>query len=358
MNIYSTAALLLAIQQLTPASSFLKDRYAPTVAEADLFNSEEVLVEMRDGDRRVAPFVMEYTYGVPVSRKGQTMRSYTPPTVAPSRPLTMDDITKRGFGEALFGDKSPEERAALLAARDLSELSDMITRREELMVAQALTQNAVDVAAIGDDVDKSQSARISYYNTEVHKTNPAEVEISGEWDDPTYDKIDKDIKEMILMLTENGLAATDLICSPDVAQAILDNEKIQKLLDNRRYFLGEVAPVLEGQGASNVATLNIFGYNINVIAYTETYQNDEGKNVPFMPSGSCVLTAPGAYRTVYGAVTQVEQSDGEFHTYTGARVPKFVANPTDNSRILTVTSRPLVVPNNINPAIVANVFAD
>ncbi len=63
----------------------------------------------------------------------------------------------------------------------------------------------------------------------------------------------------------------------------------------------------------------------------------------------CVLTAPGAGRTAYGAVSQVEQSDGEFHTYAGRRVPKYVSSAEGNSRTLTISSRPLMIPNNKNP---------
>lgn len=352
MNIYSTATLLGALQEMTPASSFLKDRYAPTQALTDVFNSEEILVEMRDGERRMAPFVTEYNNGVPVSRIGQRMVSYTPPTVAPQRPLTIDDIKKRGFGEALLGSMSPEQRAAQLAIRDMSEMDEMITRREEWMVAEALINNAINVYAIGDDVDKARKDLIKFYEGD---SNPATVEVSDEWT-ADYERIDEDIKNMILMLVNRGLPAEDLICAPDVAQAIIDNKKIAAQLDNRRYFLGEVAPTITAPGASLVAQLNIFGYNINVIAYTENYMDADGTIKPFMPEGTAVLTAPGAYRTVYGAVTQVEQADGEFHTYAGARVPKFTASADNNTRLLTLSSRPLVVPNNVNPAIVTNVL--
>ena len=68
------------------------------------------------------------------------------------------------------------------------------------------------------------------------------------------------------------------------------------------------------------------------------------------------LTAPAAGRTLYGAVSQVEQADGLFHTYTGKRVPKYLSNAEGNSRSLTLTSCPLLIPNNKNPFIVAKVL--
>ena len=101
-----------------------------------------------------------------------------------------------------------------------------------------------------------------------------------------------------------------------------------------------------------------FGRIISVISYDLTYTDDEGKDKLYIPSGKCVLTAPGAGRTAYGAVSQVEQSDGEFHTYAGRRVPKYVSSAEGNSRTLTISSRPLMIPNNKNPFIVADVLTD
>ena len=107
-----------------------------------------------------------------------------------------------------------------------------------------------------------------------------------------------------------------------------------------------------------VARLNVLGRIISVISYDLTYTDDEGNDKLYIPSGKCVLTAPGAGRTAYGAVSQVEQSDGEFHTYAGRRVPKYVSSAEGNSRTLTISSRPLMIPNNKNPFIVADVLTD
>ena len=52
----------------------------------------------------------------------------------------------------------------------------------------------------------------------------------------------------------------------------------------------------------------------------------------------------------------MEQADGEFHTYAGRRVPKYVSSAEGNTRTLTISSRPLLIPNNKNPWIVADVL--
>ena len=42
----------------------------------------------------------------------------------------------------------------------------------------------------------------------------------------------------------------------------------------------------------------------------------------------------------------------------GRRVPKYVSSAEGNSRTLTISSRPLMIPNNKNPFIVADVLTD
>ena len=56
-NFYDTHTLLMAVQQLVPAATFLRDRYFPTNDASDIFATEDVLVEYRDGTRKLAPFV-------------------------------------------------------------------------------------------------------------------------------------------------------------------------------------------------------------------------------------------------------------------------------------------------------------
>ena len=348
IDIYSTARLIQAVEGINPASSFLRDTYFPSVA-ADVFNTEQVLVEYKDGDRRLAPVVTPYQNGFPMTRTGTEMSAYTPPTVAPKRPITLDDVTKRGFGEALFGEVSPQQRAQLLAMSDLSELDAAITRREEWMCAQVMTENGVTLTQIADDDAAGTPGVVRYYSED---SNPAAVSVTTKWDADGADILG-DMADMVHKLTQAGLPAADFVCAPDVADAIVNDERVYRLLDNRRYQLGEVVPAVEAPGASLMCVLSVRGHNIRVISYDETYTDDSGAAQTYIAPGSGVMTAPRAGHMLYGAVSQIEQADGEFHTYGRRRVPKYVANADDNVRTLTLSARPLPAPMNKNPFIVA-----
>ena len=350
-NFYETHNLLMAVEQLYPPTTFLKSRYFPTNGASDIFSTNDVLVEYKDGTKRVAPFVAPRKGGVTILRNGYEVQRFEPPRVAPRRMLTIDDLNKRGFGEALLSQQTPEIRQRALILKDAQELSEMITRREEAMAAEVLQTNACVMKHIADDADVYDEKYIKFYSGD---SNPAQYTPSGSWN-KDYAGVIGDLGAMARLLTSRGLGATDLIVGADVADAILTNTEIQKLLDLKNYEVGRIDPSVLGNGATHIATLNAKGRLINVICYDEEY-TEGSETKPYIDPKSVILTAPGAGRTLYGAVSQVEQSDGQFHTYTGMRVPKYLSNAEGDSRTLTITSCPLLIPNNKNPFIVAKVL--
>ena len=130
MNIYQTKTMLAAVKQMTPATAFLRDRYFPSAA-GDQFPTEEVLIEYKDSTgKKLAPVVLPRKGSISVEREGYTVEKMVPPLVAPSRPLTIDDLNKKGFGEDLFSDRTPAQRQAEILIQDLADFDEMHTNRE------------------------------------------------------------------------------------------------------------------------------------------------------------------------------------------------------------------------------------
>lgn len=342
IDIFSTASLIDAVKELTPATSFLRDRYFPTNDATDIFTTNDVLIDYKDGTKRAAPFVAPRKEGVTVLRDGYNTQRFTPPYIAPRRVLTLDDLTQRGFGEAIFSGLTAEERQSAFMLMDAEELSELITRREEAMSAEIMLTGGCVMKHIGDDVENPEEFEVRYYSED---SNPYIYSPSVSWDDESADPI-SDLYNMAAMLKKRSLAATDFVCAPDVAMALVENEKVQKYLDIHRYELGSVNPSELPNGAALVAVLNVFGTYISVISYGETYTGDDGTDTAYIPAGYGVLTAPAAGRTLYGAVSQLEQETGEFETHAERRVPKYVSSVENNSRTLTMKSRPLPIPKN------------
>lgn len=340
LDLTKTHTILAAYEAIPKVPAFLKDRYFPTNAMTDVFNTDDVLVDYRDGSKKAAPFVVPTVGGKIIDRSAFTTDRYTPPLIAPQRTLSIDDLKKRGFGEAIFNNVAPADREALITLRDLRELDEMTTRREEIMAAETLI-NSKCVMKQWDGSNYDTTETIQFYSG---GSNPYQYTPAKGWD-TSEGVILQDLNQMVLMLTRKGLPAEELVVSGDVADAIINNTAIQKLLDNNRMNLGGIVPLELPEGAAHIGTLNVFGKMIKIISYVETYENDEGTVTPYIPDGTVILTAPGAGRGLYGAVTQLEY-DGAFYSYTGRRVPKYLPDPKTNVRTMTLSSCPILIPKN------------
>lgn len=354
-NYYDTHTLLASVQALPPLHTFLLDRYFPTNAASDIFATTDVLVEYKDGHKKAAPFVAPRKGGVTIMRAGYNMKRFTPAYIAPKRTLTIDDMMKRGFGEALYTNLTPEQRQGVIILGDLDELRDMNMRRKEAMAAQVIFTNGCIMQEYADDLNNFEEREVRFYDGEA---NPAVYAPSALWDtsEASGKQMLNDIAAMISMNTSRGLPATEVLMAPDVADVFQSNEWIMKLMDIRNLNIGGINPELLPAGASKIARLNIKGRMIDFITYEDTYTDMDGVTKPYIPEGHIAVAAPAAGRTVYGAITQMEQADGQFHTYTGMDVPKYISDAANEVREVRLASAPLCMPNNKNPFISAKVL--
>lgn len=352
-ELYKTYTMVMAMKMKTPKPTFLRDRYFPTT-DKNIFASEDVLVEYKDEEqRKMAPAVIPLKGGIPVGRTGYKMDRITPPYIAPERPLTIDDLNRRQFGETLFSKKKPAEREAAILAEDLSDLNDMIDAREEWMAAKTLFNNGYTMKQYADKYGEGQHEEfeIRFYDEEQ---NPAVFIPEKAWDTKGDDFLD-DIFAMAQILKKRGLRAADLIIGQEVAAILMKNEFLLKLLDNRSLQLAHIDPKEIPAGATSLGKVNVLGVWIEFIFYTEEIVDEDGKARTLVPEGEVCLTAAGMGRTLYGMITQLEK-DEEHHSYIAKRVPHVTSDIHDGIRTLTMKSRPLAVPNYKNSAIKAKVL--
>jgi len=341
LNIYKTKTMLAATTQMVPATTFLCDHFFETGA-GDMFPTEEVLVEYKDGTgNKMAPVVLPRKGNISVEREGYSTHKMTPPLVAPSRPLTIDDLNKKQMGENLFSDRTPAQRQAEILMRDLADFDEMHATREEYIAAQLMFNNGYVLKQYADKYGEGEyeEFEMRFYDGD---SNSAAYAPNTMWSEGAADILG-DLHLMVRMLTTKRNRASELLIGSDVADALMNNAKIKELMDLRRYNVGEIAPVELGEGAARLGRLNVRGRMIDLITYDGTYIDEEtGKETLFVPEKKVCLTAPGAGRILYGAVSQIEQEDRQWHTYMGRRVPRYWTDK--DARELTVSSRPLFIP--------------
>lgn len=354
VDIYNTQTMVRALELIPPKPVFLKNRYFRTT-DQDIFTTEDVLVDYKDEyQRKMAPCVIPMKGGIPVARSGYRTERLTPPYVAPERILTIDQLNKRQFGETLFSKKKPAEREAAILRSDLIELSDMIDMREEYMAARTLFDNGYELRHYADEYggEKYEEFTIHFYEEE---RNPSVYTPAASWDGGD-DQFYKDLVLMIRSLKRRGIQVSDLLLGENVAVEILKNDFLLKLLDNRRVQIGELAPKEMPNGATSYGKIIVDGTILEMISYTLQYTDEKNKVQSLIPKDSIALTAPDTGRMLYGTVTQIEESDHQFHSYTAKRVPHVVSNVKDSIRTLTEKSRPLAVPKVKNSTISAKVL--
>lgn len=319
--------------------SWLKDTFFPTTA-ADVFSTESILLDEMKHSRKAAPFVISGSKNM--ARDGFTTDEYMPPRIAPARTMTIDDLKKRGIDEAIFNSGlTPGARAALMTIRDMNDLVDMVNRRLEMMSAETFLTNGCEMKHIDPvNPDNTATHKIKFYAGEQ---NDQLYTPSTSWSDPDAD-IFADLHQMVKFITSKGNRADTLIVGESVADNVMRNNQVYKWLDNNRYTFGNVAPAELPSGVVEICKLNIYGKWISVVHYSETYENDDGVDTPYIPTDKAILTAPGCGRGYFAGVTQLEDGSPEFQHYQGKIVPKIIKDTNADIKKLQIVSRPLLVP--------------
>ena len=249
INIYKTKTMLAAVKQMKPVTSFLRDRYFPT-SNGDLFPTDEVLVEYKDATgQKMAPVVLPRKGSISVERDGYTTSRMEPPLVAPCRPLTIDVLNKKGFGEALFSDRTPAQRQAEILNQDLADFDEMITAREEYIAAKCMFENGYILKQYADKYGSGEfkEFEMRFYSESV---NPATYTPGTKWNAVGSDKM-ADLANMIYMLTSKGNGVTEVLLGTDAATEVLADELLLKKLDTNNYNIGNIDPASLPQGAPN-----------------------------------------------------------------------------------------------------------
>ena len=348
IDIYDPRTMQKLISRMPPARTFLKSTFFKNVKT---FTTTSVDVDFKKGNRALAPFVHRRIGGKTVPNTGYTTKTYTPPYVAPDKVTTIDDIMKRAAGESLFDGLTPADRAIRKMSEDFAELDEMITRREEWMSAMAIFTGQIPI--VGEGLNEV---------IDFGFTNKETLAAGKKWNASGGDPL-SDIKRWRKKVQENGFVNCDIaIMSDDVADVLINNDKVKALLDIKAYDLAVIKPKELPNGATYIGTIQ--GMGLDLYTYNEWYLDDwtnpdEPQNKPLVPEGTiALLSTSAAYSMYYGAVTIVKSKGGvdTFVTIDGTRVPATWIERKPVRRFLQLNSNPLPVPHEVDSWFVAKVL--
>ncbi len=354
MNIYDTHFMLGAVREIPLEHTFFKNRYFPTNQSMDIFGTTRVLVDFAEDSQRIAPFVLPRVGAIPGVREGFATADLEPANICISMPLTVDQLTQRGFGESLMSNKTPAERSTNMLIHDLQELNARITRAEEKLAADTILNNGTVMRHLAGN-GTYEDVGATFYGEEG---NGALFTPTEDWDHSTYENGTwtpggwyADICAMIADMVRSGRAVRELVVSEDVADFLMSDGWILAMLDNRRAEMGRLNPEELGPFAYQLGTFNFKGRMLPIIVNSGTYEekDESGEYVdtPYLPEGTVIVIAPDVGRGLYGAVT-IMGEDKNFQTIAGTRIPETIVTQRPAARETQMTARPLFVPKRKN----------
>ncbi len=345
MDIYSTRTQLAAIEMQPRVYTFLYDVFAHENAPIE---NDRAIYDYMKGTERLAPVVHPGAGGVVMPRDGYSTREIGFATIAPERIVENSDLTGRAFGEAILGAMTPQERERKLLARDQVEMREAIQRRREHMVRQVLLTGKLDLFEYTNEGRNIQPTVVADYNFTNNFTP------TTKWDQAGAD-INGDMKAIYDLAYDGGGNVDIIVVSPDVANTILSNDAYLKLLDIRNANAGEINAKYLDKGVRFVGK-NIDG--VDIYSLSGKFLDDDGQRKEMLPAGTVIAGSRGMLEVYHGPVTQVEKEDGnaQHKTYIKKEVPLRYGSIASNSIKNRITSRPTVVPRNVDGWVVASVL--
>lgn len=326
-DIFDTLTMLEAVEQMATPRRFLMNTFF-NGANPVTFGTEAVTIDIIKGQRKMAPFVHPSLPGSISLRDGYSKETYTPPYIQPKRETRAEQILKRAAGDNPFSSRTPLERAGAQLGRDLVDLDDEITRREEWMCAQALSTGRVRV--VGDGVDDT----IDFLMEDTHKVTLG----AGRWNTSDSDPIANLRQWKRLIAKDSGRTGNVAVLSGEAQDAFQRNDAVLKQLNTRRVDMGLIKPELLPDGVTYLGYLNDPG--IDLYVYDEWYLDDEDDEQPMVPAGGLILGSTSTRNAMlYGAIKDIEAIESGL--VEAVRFPKSWVTQDPSARWLKLQSAAL-----------------
>lgn len=343
VNIYSPRYLAEVVRQAPPVHTFFRDTFFTNIRT---FSTERVDIDMVKGDRRMAAFVHPLVGGQVLKGAGFKTESYKPPLVNPYDLTTADQLMTRLPGEDLYSGMTPAQRGAQKLMEEYNRLNDATTRREEWMCVEAIKNGAIHVQGPGVDeiIDFGFTNKVTLAGTAQWGKSAAKIT------DNLEDWVDR-------VLTE-GFTNVDMVIMGKAAlRAFLADEKVQKMLDNRRVEMGLIHPKDLPNGVKYIGHLN--NPNVDIYTYAEVFldnwtDREHPVTKPLVDDNMVILISSGAnYARTYGACTYIDDATQLWVTAETNRLLRSYVKHGPDRRFLELQAHPLPIPDKVDSWLVA-----
>ena len=339
---YTTRTLTAVVQGhefKTP--SYLRDTFFKNTL---VFSTKHVAFDkLPNGDRSMAPFVSRRVGGKLVQLQGHKAEAYEPPVVGNHFVVTPEDAFTRAPGSTEYDAGSPKAYLNQRISRGLRSIEDMISRREEWMVAQALIKGEIPIE--GDGVSD-----IIKYWSQLDPSEQPVTTLATKWTDAatTVDSIIEDLNTIIdAIVLRCGLVPRKLICGKAVARAISKVLRNSEVFDRKNVDAGSLAPDAYDSGIRHLGYLTDPG--VDIYSYIDLYE-ENGVVSPLIPDDTALAVSPKVNTIMaYGAIANGWTNSGAPNLVAGTRFSfELPHTSVERGRSIYLQAAPLPILQNVD----------
>lgn len=338
MDDYSTSFLTRAVATLKRPQTGLLSLFFPLVETSAV---EEIKFDMEDGKRRISPFVSPLVAGKLVEGLGKKTNTFKPAYIKDKRVLRPQDAFKRTAGETIGGNLTPANRRMMQLRKEMTDQTDMLTRRMEVMASEAVRTGKVTVKGEGYPTQAVDFGRNADHTITLG---------AGEtWGADGVSPLD-DIEDWSLTVLKNSGAVVDNVVMDTAAYRLFKADpKVEKAIDKELGAPGEF--VLSSMAKLGLSYKGMID-NARYWVYSDWYIDaDTGNEVSMLPENTVILGSSQMEGTRhYGAIMDEEAGLQPMEFF-----PKSWVEKDPSLRILLMQSAPLTVPYRVDASFCATV---
>ncbi|KAA8750104.1 major capsid protein [Paenibacillus sp. UASWS1643] len=335
-EILEIPTLIQTLESFPQDSSYLTDSFS---TEGTKFETEEVEIRTKKGNRPLAPYVSELLPGKVIARGKWSAKTFKPAMLRPSRIISKHDLKVAGVNETLINPKSPAERYEDLIIQDLADLKASIHRRKVQQLAQIMFTGKTE--QIGEGV--SQILDWEFENIEI-------LSGTSSFADDSFDVVGYLTQKKLDVMKGSGLSTRKVLATFEVAQRIVTHPTLLALIDAKKETLdvGNLNQQVDGLPNGVIYHGYLRQAALHIWSYTNSYTDEAGNEVDYIPEGTLAMLPDGEpFRFDYGAI-EVMDDEGNVKYADTDMYPQVFTQKRPIKRELELLSKPLCIPENVN----------
>ena len=276
-------------------------------ANSQTFETEAIHLDIYDGKRGMAGYTARGATGQTMGVEGWDTIVVTPPLIDEGYTLGARDLAVREFGKGNVNSENRQQaKFQKIVDRQEARRQNRKIRAYNAQVISLLTTGAVSISEM-DDKGKVKATRTVDFNMPSAHIYSAPIA----WDGATANIL-KDMEDLDELINiASGFKPDYAVVGKDTIQYVLGNDKIQKLIDNRRIEFGSLTKEDRGNG------LVFWGHLGGKDIYTFEEFKEDGS--PIVPVGAYIAGSSMAELDVlHGSIDMIV--DGEPRIVEGEEV--------------------------------------